>query len=230
MSHIHFPDGVLPVWLWLAGYAATALLVAILWWRGQATARPRRFARLGVFAALMVLVMMIEVPPISYHFNLSAVSGIILGPQLSVLAALIVNIVLSLIGHGGITVVGLNTLLLSVEMIMGYVIFQALFRLRFPLRPAGFIATFFGLLVGTAASFGLIAAGKPYIDRTLQSATLYPGEELEHVISGTQLDLQRLFILMFVLGVIGWIVEGLLSSAMLGFLQRTDPALLSEKE
>ncbi|HEY3416812.1 MAG TPA: energy-coupling factor ABC transporter permease [Armatimonadota bacterium] len=230
MSHIHLPDGVLPVWLWLAGYAATALLVAVLWWRGQATARPRRFARLGIFAALMVLIMSIEVPPISYHFNLSVVSGILLGPQLSVLAALMVNIILALIGHGGITVIGLNTLVLSTEMIIGYAVFRLLTWLRLPLRPAGFVATLFGLLAGTAGSYGLIALARPYIDRVLQTAELRPGEELGPGIIGTQLDLLRLFILMFGLGAIGWIVEGILSSGILGFLQRTDPALLTERE
>lgn len=230
MSHIHLPDGVLPIWLWAAGYALTAVLVAVLWHGGQATAPPRQFARLGIFTATMVLVMMIEIPPFSYHFNLSVASAIILGPQLAVLAAFMVNVLLSLIGHGGITVVGLNTLTIATEMLVGYGIFRLCTRLRLRLAPAAFLATVLGLAAGTAASYGIITLGTPWINRTLQSAVLTPGEELAPGITGSHLDLARLALLMFGIGAIGWVLEGVLSVAVLNYLSRVYPSLLREEE
>ncbi len=229
MSHIHLPDGILPVWLWLAGYLLTALLIAVLSRRGQATAEPRRFALLGVFSAMMVLVMMLEIPPFSSHFNLSVMSGIIIGPQLAVLAALIVNLILALVGHGGLTVVGLNTLVLSTEMLVGYYTFRLLARGDRPTMAAAFGATFVGLAAGTAASYGLIAAGSPWIDEMMRSARLSPGERLELSVSGAHLDLARLALIMFGAGVIGWLLESILSSAALVYLEKAFPGLVGKR-
>ena len=223
MSHIHLPDGILPVWLWASGYLAAFLLIGVLWRGGKATAEPRRFALLGIFAAMMILVAMIEIPPVSYHFNLSVVTGIILGPRLSVLAALMVNVILSLIGHGGITVIGLNTFVLSTEMIAGYGAFRVLCRIRIGLTKSGFLATLVGLALGTSAGFGIITLGSPWIDRVLRAGTT---EELGPGIQGPYLSLTRLAIIMFGVGAVGWIVEGILSAAVLGYLNKVYPGII----
>ena len=212
----------MPVWLWAAGYLLTFLLIGALWRGGKATAEPRKFALLGIFAAMMILVAMIEVPPVSYHFNLSVVTGIILGPRLSVLAALMVNVILSLIGHGGITVIGLNTLVLSTEMIAGYYGFRLLRRIG--LTKAGFMATLMGLFLGTSAGFGIITLGSPWIDRVLRAGVT---EELGPGIEGPYLSLTRLAAIMFGVGAVGWIVEGILSAAILGYLHKVYPDVVS---
>jgi len=224
MSHIHLPDGILPTWLWLSGYLITAALITGLWRFGQATAEPRKFALLGIFTAITVLVMMIEIPPLGYHFNLSIVTGIILGPRLSVLAALMANMILALIGHGGITVIGLNTLVLSVEMIFGYYVFRYLSALKVKASKSVFAATIIGLGMGTAFGFGIIVLGASGIDRLLQSAS--SGEDFGAGIEGPHLNLTRLAVIMFGLGGVGWVLEGLLSSAVLVYLDRVYPGLI----
>ena len=72
----------------------------------------------------MVLGASVEIVPIAYHINLTVISGILLGPSLIFLATLVVNVILALFGHGGITVLGLNTLTLSIEGILGYFLFR----------------------------------------------------------------------------------------------------------
>jgi ABC-type Co2+ transport system permease subunit len=52
--HIHIPDGVLPVWLWMAGYVVTLALVAL------GVLRVRGQERKGVLAAAMVPVTLVE--------------------------------------------------------------------------------------------------------------------------------------------------------------------------
>jgi len=228
MSHIHLPDGILPVWLWLSGYLLTAVVMAILWRGGRATDDPRRFALMGIFGAMMILVMMIEIPPFSFHFNLSVVTGILLGPELSVLVALVVNLILSLLGHGGITVVGLNTLVLSTEMLAGYYVFRLLTRARMGLSAAGFIATFIGLALGTGAAYGIIVAGSPWIDHMLQTAAIVPGEELPPGVEGAHLNLVRLAVLMFGIGAVGYVFEGILSTAILRYIGKVYPELVTD--
>lgn len=260
MSHIHLPDGVLPVWLWLGGYVLVVAIAAILWRRHDTMTGAKRYALLGIFAALMILVMSIEIPLLPYHANLSVVTAIILGPALAILVGFVTNLFLAFVGHGGITVVGLNTLVLAVEMLVGYGMFLALTRARAPLAVAAFLAVVIGLAAGTAASFGVIVAGAPAMtqvahadehadhehndahDADAEHAVAHDehGHEDEHghghghghahgplaeATEGGQLNLGRLAALMFGLGSIGWVVEGILSAAIVVVLSRVFPHL-----
>ena len=230
MSHIHLPDGILPAWLWLGGYALAAAIVAALWRGGEATAAPRRFARRGVLSGLKILVVSNEVPPQPYHFNLSVVTALLVGPRLAVLAAFLVSLLLGLMGHGGLTVVGLNTLVLSLEMLAGILVFRAASRAGMGVAPAAFLATFAGLACGTAASFGVLAAAGPWIDRALQAAVLVPREQLAAGVVGTHLDLRRLAFLFFGFGAIGWVLESILAAAVVTYLHRASPGLFGGEE
>ena len=222
MSHIHLPDGIIPVWIWLPGYILSALLLAIAWRYCRSTADAGRFALVGMFSAVMVIVMAVPLPPFSFHFNLSVVAGIVLGPCLGLIAAAIVNFILALLGHGGITVIGLNTLVISTEMVTGYYTFRVLLRRGTLLYRAGFLATVAGLASGTAVSYGIIAAGSRWIDRALLAAAVRAGEPEAAI----YLNLKRLAIIMFGIGVAGWILEGLLSAAILASLYRIYPELI----
>src|SRR4030066_2176339 len=128
MSHIHFPDGVLPVWVWVSGFIFAFLVGAILFRFIKKEDLARRLPLLGMMAAAMVLGASVEILPIAYHINLTVISGILLGPVLVFLATFVVNVILALFGHGGITVIGLNTLTLSIEGVLGYFLFRLLWK------------------------------------------------------------------------------------------------------
>lgn len=228
MSHIHLPDGILPFWLWIAGFAVEAVLVLAVWWRRKVKIELGRFAMLGVLSAIMILVMSIEIPPFSFHFNLSVATAIILGPKLAILAALIVNLILALVGHGGLTVIGWNSVVLSVEMLAGYYIFRLLTRFNMRIGLAAFIATFVGLGLGTLCAYQVILAASPWIDRQLASARI-GAEEVPFVRTGIHLDLGRVAALMFGIGAIGWVAEGLLTAVILTYLNRIYPTVTSDE-
>jgi cobalt/nickel transport system permease protein len=161
VSHIHIPDGVLPVWLVVAGWVVAGLMIAIAVRAVSAEDLRRRVPLVGATAALMLVGMSSEIVPIAYHINLTVVAGILLGPWLSIITALVVDVMLALIGHGGVTVVGLNTLVVSAEMILGWALFRALVaalgRRRAGLA-AGF-ATVLALAVSTTLLIGIVALG-----------------------------------------------------------------------
>lgn len=226
MSHIHLPDGVLPWWVWLGAYILAALLLALIS-RGTLRQNARGFALLGIMAALMILVMTIEIGV--YHVNLSVIAAIILGPAASVLAALIVNLFLAFLGHGGITVAGVNALVLTIEMLAGLGAFRGLRRLRAPVPAAVFLAVVIGLACGTAASYGVIVLNKPSIERVLAAEMHdHAGEAHAHELPGAEdgrINTRKLAGMMFGLGSIGWLIEAFISLALAGALRRLLPGV-----
>lgn len=135
MSHLHIPDGIIPI-VWAAvGYLATVLILVLCTYMLKRR-QIRRTPLIGIFAAVMLLTMGV----FPYHINLAVLSGIVLGPWMGLIAVFIVNLLLSLMGHGGITVVGLNTLILGSEVVLGYILFKLLKGYIKPMPAAGVTA------------------------------------------------------------------------------------------
>lgn len=114
MTHLHIPDGVLPLVVWAPAAAlALALLVASAWVTHR-EARPQ-LAFQSAIGALMLAAMAVELPlgPLEYHLSLVGPVGVLLGPAAAFQVVFVVSAMLALIGHGGLTVVGLNALVLG---------------------------------------------------------------------------------------------------------------------
>lgn len=131
MAHLHIPDGVLPLWLWGPGWALAVLaLVAV--WRVQRDRPPRRVAYDGALGAVMLAAMAMEVPlgPVEYHLTLAGPIGVLLGPAGAFQAAFIASAMLALIGHGGLTLIGMNALLLGTAAALASPVYRVLARRR----------------------------------------------------------------------------------------------------
>src|SRR5437762_11065733 len=114
MSHLHIPDGVLPWTVWAPGLALAVLgLLASAW--ALRNASPREIAYRGSLGALVLAAMALAVPlgPVEYHLGLLGPLGVLLGAAASFEALFVVSAILAFAGHGGLTVVGLNTLVLG---------------------------------------------------------------------------------------------------------------------
>ncbi len=164
MSHIHLPDGILPVWLWVAGYVAAVLIGTILFRLGKKEDLYRHLPLVGMMAAAMILSASVEIIPIAYHVNLTVISGILLGPSLIFLTTFVANTILAMFGHGGITVIGLNTLIFSIEGILGYSLFNLLWKISKRLTFAAFLATFLSLIVSTSAMICVVSLGTTHYE------------------------------------------------------------------
>ena len=240
MSHIHLPDGVLPVWLWISGFIVAILVGTILLRLIKREELPRRLPLLGMMAAVMVLGAAVEIVPIAYHVNLTVISGILLGPSLIFLATFVVNVILALFGHGGITVIGLNTLTLSIEGILGYFLFRLFWKVLKRLTPATFLATFIALLFSTLAMIGVISLGTSHYEKLIhqegkgifefhfskEKEDHHPGEAAEE-----KVNLRRFITIVLPLGFIGWMLEGVITALICRYIYRLRPDLLHlEKE
>ena len=78
MSHLHIPDGLLPVWMWGAGLLV-ALAVLVESSRRARARSPQRIAYQGALGGLMLAAMAIPLGPFEYHVTLAGPMGILLG-------------------------------------------------------------------------------------------------------------------------------------------------------
>jgi cobalt/nickel transport system permease protein len=246
VSHIHIPDGVLPVWLVAAGWAAALVLVWYAARRARAVEVRRKVPLLGVVAALVLVAMSTEVVPLAYHVNLTVVAGVLLGPWLGAIAAFIVVVMLALLGHGGVTVIGLNTLMIATEMALGWGLFRLLVRLlgRDRVRWSAAVATVITLAITTTMLVGLVALSgggaatardtgaldansltfaNPFGGGIVSINTLRGAEPAP---AGAPLSVARFAAVVYVLGPIGWLLEALVTAAVLGYVARVRPQLV----
>jgi cobalt/nickel transport system permease protein len=238
MSHIHLPDGVLPVWLWASGFVVVILIWMILLRVMKKEELTRRLPLLGMMAAVMVLGASVEIVPIAYHVNLTVMSGILLGPSLIFLATFVVNVILALFGHGGITVIGLNTLMFSIEGALGYFLFHLFWKVLRRLSLAIFLATFLALAVSTFAMIGVVSSGTSHYEELIHQETgkgiigFEFGKEKEthqESVPEKEVNLKRFISIILPLGFIGWVLEGIITVFVARYLQRLRPDLLRLK-
>jgi cobalt/nickel transport system permease protein len=235
MSHIHLPDGILPTWLWVSGFVLAILIWAILSRMTRKETVARRLPLLGMMAAAMVLGAAVEIIPIAYHVNLTVISGILLGPSLIFLATFVVNVLLALFGHGGITVIGLNTLILSLEGVLGYFLFHLFWKIFKKLTLATFLATFLALALSTLSMIGVVALGTTHYEELMrpERGEGILGFELskrdhEHPGEGSSqpVNLKRFILIVLPLGFVGWQLEAVITTLMIRYIHRLRPDLL----
>jgi cobalt/nickel transport system permease protein len=117
MSHLHIPDGVLPPLLWAPGLllALALLLLAV---RSTRRESPLKIAFQGALGGLMLAVMSIPLPIFAFEYCLTLAGpvGVLLGPAAGFQVAFVVCVILALLGQGGLTVVGLNALVLGASI------------------------------------------------------------------------------------------------------------------
>jgi cobalt/nickel transport system permease protein len=245
MSHIHIPDGVLPLWLVAAGWLATGVLLGLALLALRSAPRARVVPRIGVVSALVVAAMSTEIVPIAYHVNLTVLAGMMLGPAAGIVSAFVVNLILALFGHGGITVVGLNSVIIGFEMAAGWAVFGLMARvLRRRVGLAAGLTTVVTLAMSTTMLIGVVALGRvnPAAARdtgsldpqTLRFSNPFSGGIVANRIvtpekavrQGGGLSLARFAAAVYALGAIGWAIEATLIGFIAAFVARVRPELV----
>src|SRR5437762_5542819 len=136
MSHLHLPDGVVPLWLWAPAWPIALGLLAL----ANRKVAPQRVAYQGALGALMLAAMAVPLGPLEFHLTLAGPVGILLGAAGALPVVFVVSAILAFLGHGGLTVIGLNTFVLASAAATARLVFRLL-----PLRPG------WAMALGTAA-------------------------------------------------------------------------------
>ena len=217
------PDGVLPPWLWMGGWVLAAAALAL----GLRATRQDDSLRLiplaGTMAAVMAVAMSVEILPLGYEPHLTVLAGVLLGPAYGLLAAFVFNVLRMLLGDGSITLLGLNTLMLGMETTGGYLIFRALRSLHRSAAGMGIAAacaTVLALGVATLVYLGIIWLGS--ID-----VLLVAEEDFLARAGSPEPGFGAYANLVLILGSIGWSIEAVAVGAVVVFLRRVRPSLIT---
>jgi cobalt/nickel transport system permease protein len=214
MAHIHLGEGSFPLWalaLWSAFGAA--LVGAVVYRVRKGGIETNRIALAGIGAAASFAVFQLNVPIWGgVHMNLTGLVGILAGPLLGTLIALVVNLFSAALGHGAVGLLGANTLVNASEAVVAYYAFKTLLRLDWDVFPAGASAATLGLAAGSVLMGAII------------------------VVSGVNGSaLPRVDLALAVAGLVGLnlgvaVVEGLLSGLVVQFLASVRPDLVGAGE
>ncbi|TCJ13708.1 cobalt transporter CbiM [Rubrobacter taiwanensis] len=212
---MHLPDGILPVSVLAAGYAATG---AVTWYSMRRIGReedPREGipkASLLTAAFFVASLIHIPVPPTSVHLILNGLLGVVLGWYAfpAVLVGLFFQAVM--FQHGGLTTLGVNAAVIGGPALLAY----GIFRLR-RLRPAsrtltgvlGFLGGAAGVGITVLLLFALLITTIPAeLDAAAERTAIY-ALVLAHVPL--------------------MLIEGVFTAMVVLFLLRVRPELLGEK-
>ena len=204
---MHIPDGILPIPVTAAGYAATA---AVIWYsvrKINQKENPREGipkASLLTAAFFVASWIHIPVPPASVHLVLNGLLGAILGyfAFLAILIGLFFQAVM--FQHGGLTTLGVNAMIMGLPAIIAHDIF----RLRkFGSKESQRKTGVFGFLSG-AVALGISVAMFVVILLTNMPADLDVGTERVAIYTLAIAHLPLMAI------------EGVITSLLAVFLQR----------
>ena len=220
MTHMHIPDGVLPVWLWVLGFLVMSLIMSFNLLRLRTMDMKKKIPLLGALSAAMLVGMSLPTEIIlpGYHINLSVVTGILIGPALGFVAAFIANLILALMGHGGITVIGLNTLLLGSEAVLGHTFFY-FFK----------AASFF--LAGRLR-YGVDLASSRRCSSSVSSRCPILIRNCSIMAKNTDMNFGRtdrcatFAVLVLSIGAVGWIIEAAITGVVIKFISQVKPDML----
>ena len=149
MSHLHIPDGILPAVLWIPGLL---LMMLLLFWsaRGSHTGGTRLVAFQSALGGIMLAVMALPVPitAFDYCMTLAGPIGVLIGARPAFQVSFVVTLILALLGQGGFTVIGLNTLVLAAGAMLARPLYMSTVRALGPARAMA-VATAISQLFST---------------------------------------------------------------------------------
>jgi cobalt/nickel transport system permease protein len=210
MAHIHLGEGSFPLWalvLWTT--AGVALISVVVYRIRQGETKTHQIALAGIGAAASFAIFQLNIPVWGgIHMNLTGLVGILAGPLLGALIALVVNIFSAALGHGAVGLLGANTLVNASEAIVAYYAFKTLIQMDWDSFPASASAATLGL------SAGAILMGVIIVISGVNGSAL-PRSDLTIAVAG---------LVGLILGVA--VIEGILTGFIIQFLVSVRPDLI----
>jgi cobalt/nickel transport system permease protein len=213
MAHVHLEDGAFTLFWVLVWSAAAAGLVSIALYRlGRGQIPTRKLAIASMCVAVGFAAFQIEIPVFGgVHLNLTPLMGILVGPALGSLCVLTINVFSAAIGHGGWSMIGANTLVNMVEVLLGF--YAYLFLRRY--AKAGRFYSGFG-----AASIALTVSA-------LVAVAIVSISEIQGSTQTREQTLSNMLVLA-IANIVTGLFEGVVTAYIVSFLGSVRPDLIGE--
>ena len=197
---MHLSDGIVTWPVLAGGTAAAAAGLAV----GLSRIRPERIPRVAVLSSVFFVASLIHVPVgvASVHLILNGINGLLLGWAAFPSIFMALTLQMLLFQYGGITVLGLNTLIMAFPAVAAGLLFGSIVRSQKKNRAlaGGFLAGSFSIfLSGLLLALALAFSGKQFLPAAL-------------VVAGAHVPIM--------------LMEGILTAACVGFLRKVKPGLL----
>jgi len=215
MAHIHLEDGAFtPVWAIFWNLVAAGMIAVVLISLRKHPISPRRLAIAAMCTSVGFAIFQIEMPLFGgVHLNLTPLIGILAGPSLGSISILMINVFSAAVGHGGWGMIGANTVVNMVEVVLGYYGFRFMrTRLKRDRFVSALGATVLALTVSAFMIVLIVTISGIQDSRSMGIETF-----------------QKLMVIAAVnIGVGAF--EGLLTGYVVAFIGRIRPDLLQEAE
>lgn len=215
MAHIHLEDGAFsPFWVIVWSLAAGGLVALALFLVSRKETSPRKLAIAAMCTSVGFAVFQVSIPVFGgIHLNLTPLIGILAGPGLGSLAALLINVFSAAVGHGGWGMIGANTIVNVIEVCVAYYVYR-LVRTKFRLDrfTSGLGAAIAALSISAIAIVAIVAV-----------SGIQDSEQTKEEI------LANMIIIAAVNVAVG-VFEGVITGYVVSFIGRVRPDLLKDTE
>jgi len=231
---MHISDGVLPTWVLIAGWilAALLLIASVSLSKREMSNINEKVPQVAVVTAALFVACMFKIPmpPTSLHLMLAGLAGILLGPLAFVCIFISLLLQAILLQFGGVTVLGVNTLLMGIPAIVGWILFKYLSKIKLPIAISGALTSVIAVAVTTiilgivfyvsGIDFGSLSAmlervsGIPVLSTIADLLKAYPA--------------LLTFFMIFLMNVPLMIAEGIISAFILPFIDKVKPEMLEK--
>jgi cobalt/nickel transport system permease protein len=160
---MHISEGILNAPVWTAGYAGAVIIAAATMRKMDMEEVPK----IAVITSVFFVASLIKVPigPASVHLILNGLVAVVLGWR--AFPAIMLGIILQAIifGHGGVTVIGVNSIMLGGGALIAYMVWQIRHHFGFARKEflfgalAGAVAT---VSSGIVLSLALLSTGEAF--------------------------------------------------------------------
>ncbi len=215
MAHIHLEDGAFsPFWVVVWSLAAGALVALALFMVSRRETSPRKLAIAAMCTSVGFAVFQVSIPVFGgIHLNLTPLIGILAGPGLGSLAALLINVFSAAVGHGGWGMIGANTLVNVIEVLIAYYMYRFVrTRLKVDRFASGLGAAVAALSVSALAIVAIVAVSG------IQDSEQTKDEILANMV------------IIAVANLAVGVIEGVVTGYVISFIGRVRPDLLRDTE
>lgn len=229
---MHISDGVLPTGVLVVGWVLTLILmvVSIAWAKRESGDLSEKIPQIAVVTAAVFVACLfkIPVPPTSLHLMLAGLAGVLLGPIAFVCIFICLLLQALLLQFGGVTVLGVNTLLMGIPAIAGYLIFMFFSKAKMPNWLNGGLTSFIAVVV-TTILLGIVfyVSGVDFGSLNMMLDRVDGILVLSNIADALQSTPGLLtFFMIFLLNVPLMIAEAIITSFIIPFIEKVKPEML----